>query len=74
MYIDAHAGDEVSDADRLGFFREVLSSCFTLDIEGLATAVDPKLLNLDGLHSSEFPRLDMAFINDFFPNLRCLSP
>ena len=74
QYCDGHADVSISNADRLKFARNVLVQCFTLDIEGLSDERDPGLLHLDKVKYGEFPRVDMAYVNDFFPNLRCFNP
>ena len=62
MYINAHASADISHQGRLAFFREVLTPCFPIDIEGLTNEIDPELLDLRDIHPSEFPRIDLVYV------------
>ena len=62
MYINAHVSADISDQGRLAFFREVLTPCCPIDIEGLTNEIDPDLLDFRDIHPSEFPHIDLAYV------------
>ena len=45
-----------------------------MDIESPANERDPATLHLEDIGYAAIPRLDLAYANDFFPNLRCMGP
>ena len=74
QYCDGHAPPSISNADGLKFARNILIHCLTIDIEGLSEERGPGMIHLDVVKYGEFPRIDMTYINDFFPHVCCFNP
>ena len=68
-----HLTFHLSTFNRNEFVQDLLCKCFTVNIYDIAIGRGPIEPWLEPLHASEYPRIELEYVVQYFPNLRCES-